>query len=398
MKLEERFSEVALRMKRSIIREMLKLTKKQNIISFSPGLPDPTLFPAKELSEVTRIVLEREGEIALQYSPTEGVDRLREVLIEHLAKDGVQATHEEILVLTASQQGLDLISKIFVNPGDLLICGLPTYLGGLTAFLAYGAQVIGVELDEEGIQIDILKEKLKNLEKRPKFIYVIPDFQNPEGVTMSHIRRMELLELADEHDLLILEDSPYRNLRYEGENIPSLQSMDHSDRTVTIYTFSKILSPGFRLGWAVAPPEIISRLVTAKQATDLCTSAFTQCVVNEFCRRNLLYKYIEKLKSIYREKMHVMLRALDDFMPDEAKWTKPEGGLFLWITLPQGVDTSSMLEDALSQESVAYTPGVAFFADGKGQNTMRLNFSYPSVTQIGEGVERLARVIKKTIS
>lgn len=398
MKLEERFSEAALRMKRSIIREMLKLTKTQDIISFSPGLPDPTIFPTKDLSEVTRIVLEREGEIALQYSPTEGVDALKEVLIKHLSKDGVKISNEEILIITASQQGLDLVSKIFLNPGDSIICGLPTYLGGLSAFLAYGAEVLGVEVDEEGMNIGILKEKLKNLKKPAKFIYVIPDFQNPAGVTMSHDHRKELLQLAEEYDLLILEDSPYRDLRYEGENVPSLQSMSHSGRVITIYTLSKILSPGMRLGWTVASPEIIRKLVTAKQATDLCTPAFTQCVVNEFCRRNLLYKYIEKLRSIYRKKMHVMLEALEDCMPEEVKWTKPEGGLFLWITLPQGVDTSAMLKDAIQEEGVAYTPGIAFFADGKGQNTMRLNFSYPSVLQIREGVERLARIIKKKLT
>lgn len=398
MKLEERLSETALRMKRSIIREMLKLTKNENIISFSPGMPDPTLLPAKELAEITGIVLEREGEIALQYSPTEGNDKLKEVLIDFLRHGGVEATSENILIITASQQGLDLATKVFVDPGDPVICGLPTFLGGIGAFFAYGAQVIGVELDDDGMQTDILREKLKRLDKSPKFIYVIPDFQNPAGVTMPYSRRQEILELAEDYDLLILEDSPYRGLRYEGENIPAFQSLDSSDRVITVYTFSKILSPGLRLGWAVAPPDIISRLVTAKQSTDACTPALTQCVVNEFCRRNLLAKHIERLKSIYKEKRNVMLQALKDYMPDEVKWTKPKGGLFLWMTLPHGIDTSSMLGDAIGEEGVAYTPGVAFFADGQGQNTMRLNFSYPSISQIREGIERLARVIKKAVT
>jgi 2-aminoadipate transaminase len=398
MKLDERLSEAAFRMKRSIIREMLKLTKSGNIISFSPGLPDPTLFPTRELSEVVGIVLEHEGQVALQYSPTEGVDKLKDALVDHLAKDGVNVTHEELLIITASQQGLDLVSKILVDPDDLVVCELPTYLGGLSAFYAYGAQVTGVELDEEGMKIDILRQKLDRVATPPKFIYVIPDFQNPEGVTMSHLRRKQLLELAEERDLMILEDSPYRSLRYEGENIPSLQSMDRSGRVITIYTFSKILSPGMRLGWAVASPEIISRLVTAKQATDACTPAFTQYVVSEFYRRNLLYKYIERLKTAYKEKMKVTLRALDDFMPEGVRWTKPEGGLFLWITLPGEIDTSSMLKDAIREESVAYTPGKVFFADGGGQNTMRLNFSYPSVSQIREGIERLARIIRKALA
>ena len=397
MELDKRLSEAAFRMRRSIIREMLKLTKSPNIISFSPGLPDPALFPTRQLSEVVRIVLEQDGQVALQYSPTEGVDKLKDALVEHLEKDGVNVSHEELLIITASQQGLDLMTKIFVNPGDHVVCELPTYLGGLSAFHAYGAQVTGVPLDEEGMRIDILKQKLDRLPAMPKFIYVIPDFQNPEGVTMSHRRRKELLEIAADRDLLILEDSPYRNLRYEGKNIPSLQSMDHSGRVITIYTFSKILSPGMRLGWAVATPEIISRLVTAKQATDACTPAFTQYIVAEFYRRNLLYKFIEELQHAYKEKMKVTLRALDDFMPDSVRWTKPEGGLFLWITLPQGIDTSSMLKDAIREESVAYTPGKVFFADGGGQNTMRLNFSYPSISQIREGIERLARIIKRAL-
>jgi 2-aminoadipate transaminase len=248
------------------------------------------------------------------------------------------------------------------------------------------------------MRTDILKEKLAKLDRPPKFIYVIPDFQNPAGVSMSYERRQEILKLAEKDDLLILEDSPYRNLRYEGDNIPSFQELDPSGRVITVYTFSKILSPGIRLGWIVASPEIISRLVTAKQSTDACTPAFTQCVVNEFCRRNLLHEHIGRLKTIYSEKMHVMLQALEDFMPDRVKWTKPQGGLFLWMTLPEGIDTSTMLVNAIGKEGVAYTPGMAFYVDGKGQNTMRLNFSYPSTSQIREGVERLARVIKKELS
>ncbi len=398
MKVEERLSQMALRMKRSIIREMLKLTKDDNIISFSPGMPDPTLLPAQEMSEVTQTVLANEGQVALQYSPTEGNDRFKEALISFLKEDSVEAKPEEILVITASQQGLDLTTKVFVDPGDHVICGLPTFLAAISAFDVYGAVPVGIQLDDDGMQTHILKKKLAKLDRRPKFIYVIPDFQNPAGVSMSYERRQEILRLAEEYDLLILEDSPYRSLRYEGENIPSFQELDSSSRVITIYTFSKILSPGIRLGWIVASPEIISRLVTAKQSTDACTPAFTQCVVNEFCRRNLLQKHISKLKTIYSEKMRVMLQALQDFMPDRVKWTKPRGGLFLWITLPEGIDTSAMLVNAIGKEGVAYTPGIAFYVDGKGQNTMRLNFSYPSTSQIREGVERLARVIKNQLS
>jgi len=255
MNLEERLSEAALRMKRSIIREMLKLTKNEGIISFSPGMPDPSLLPAKELAEVTQIVLEREGEIALQYSPTEGNDGLKEVLIDLLRHGGVESSQENILIITASQQGLDLTTKIFVNPGDQVICGLPTFLAAIGAFFAYGAECVGVELDDDGMQTDILRARLKQLRKPPKFIYVVPDFQNPAGVTIPLARRQQILELADEYDLLIVEDSPYRGLRYEGENIPAFQSLDTSDRVITIYTFSKILSPGLRLGWIVASPK-----------------------------------------------------------------------------------------------------------------------------------------------
>ena len=398
MKLEDKLSDAALRMKRSIVREMLKLTKNESIISFSPGMPDPSVFPAKELSEVTQRVLEREGEIALQYSPTEGNDRLKETLIEFLAEDGVQTTSDNILVITASQQGLDLSTKVFINPGDHIVCELPTFLAAIGAFFTYGAELVGVPLDDDGMTTSILRERLGRLRKSPKIIYVIPDFQNPAGVTMSLSRRHEVLDLAEEYDVLVLEDSPYRSLRYKGENIPSFQELDRSGRVITIYTFSKILSPGLRLGWIVASPEVVSRLVTAKQSTDACTPAFTQCIVNEFCRRNLLSKHIEKLKVIYKEKMNAMLQALEDYMPDKVRWTRPEGGLFLWVTLPANIDASSMLPDAIREESVAYTPGAAFFPDGAGHNTMRLNFSYPSISQIRSGVERLARMIRKKLS
>ncbi len=394
--LEKKYSLHARKSKRSVIREMLKLTERSDIISFSPGMPDPEVFPKEEITKITEIVLHREGGTALQYSVSEGDKRLKYQIIQHMKKDGVKAKEENILITSASQQGLDLVSKIFIDRGDRVVVELPSYLGGLGAFISYGAEFIGVELDEDGMQVDLLDEKLDKAKEPPKFIYVIPDFQNPAGVTLSVERRKELMKICEQRDLTILEDSPYRDLRYEGKTIPSLLSMDSSGRVIALYTFSKILFPGFRLGWIVAAEEIIDKLVAAKQSTDLCTSAFTQAVVNEYMTQDYLDHQIERIKKVYKEKKDVMLSALTEFIPKGVTWTKAEGGLFLWVTMPSYVDASLMLKEAI-KEKVAYTPGGPFFADGSGQNTLRLNFSYPSISEIKEGVKRLTNVIKKNM-
>ncbi len=395
------FSTNARGMKKSIIRELLKLTRRPEVISFAGGLPDPNAFPIKEVGEIVLDVLAREGKIVLQYSPTEGDPKLKDELIAyHEQENGIKLNPDNILVTVASQQALDLVGKCFIDIGDPVIVGQPTYVGGLSAFHNYGARMIGVPLDEGGMRMDLLELELKKLKqagKRPKFIYVIPDFQNPAGLTMNEERRRELLKLAREYDSLIVEDSPYRELRYEGESVKTIYALDGTGQVLGLHTFSKILFPGMRLGWVIGDEAVIQKLVTAKQATDLCTPAFTQAIVAEFMSRNLLSKVIDNVKSIYSEKMAIMLGALDDYMPDLAglSWTRPEGGLFLWVTLPTHMNSEELFYEAI-ESNVAFVIGSAFDCTGEETNTMRLNFSFPSKDDIVEGIKRLAKVIEKS--
>ena len=397
--LQERFSANARKMKKSVIRELLKLTRRPEVISFAGGLPDLSAFPVEEISEVTVDVLRRDGVLALQYSPTEGDPRLKDELIAHHEReDGMHLSPENVLVTVASQQGLDLVAKIFIDRGDPVIVGLPTYVGGLGAFRSYGANMIGVPLDDDGMRMDLLEaelEKLRRRDAKPKFIYVVPDFQNPAGITMTKERRLRLIELARRYDTLIVEDSPYKELRYEGEGVPSIFALDGDGQVIGLHTFSKILFPGMRLGWVIADEAIIQKLVIAKQSTDLCTPAFTQAIVAEFASRGLLNKNIETVKKVYREKRELMLKALDEYMPklDGLRWTRPEGGLFLWVTLPSYMDADQLFYEAVEQ-NVAFVVGSAFYCDGGGHNTMRLNFSYPTKDDIVEGIKRLAKVIE----
>jgi 2-aminoadipate transaminase len=398
--LHEIFSASAKNMKRSVIRELLKLTRKPEIISFAGGLPDPSAFPLDAVVDITAHVLKRDGTNALQYGPTEGDQRLKDLLIaRHERDDGIKLTPDNILITVASQQGLDLVAKILVDPGDVVIVGLPTYIGALGAFRSYGAKLVGVALDNDGMRMDLLErelEKLRKKGKKPKFIYEVPDFQNPAGITMSEERRLEFIALARRYDVLILEDSPYRELRYEGEPVRSIYSLDGNGQVIALHTFSKILFPGMRLGWVVADEAIIEKLCIAKQSTDLCTPSFTQAIVAEFMARGLLDKVIEQVRRINREKRQVMLDALDKHMPrlDGLVWTRPQGGLFLWVSLPEYMDADQLFYEAVDR-NVAYVIGSAFFCDGRGKNTMRLNFSFPTKDEIVEGVQRLAKVIEE---
>ena len=396
--LNEIFSTNAKQMRKSVIRELLKLTRRPEVISFAGGLPDPAAFPVDEVAEVTAHVLKTQGATALQYGPTEGDARLRDELIAHHEReDGIQLKPENILITVASQQGLDLTTKIFVNRGDTVLVGLPTYVGGLGAFNSYGAKMVGIQLDDDGMRMDLLEEKLADLRAgggKPKFVYVVPDFQNPAGITMSEERRLKLIELAHKYDVLIIEDSPYKELRYEGESQKSIFALDGTGHVIGLHTFSKILFPGMRLGWVIADEAVIQKMVIAKQATDLCTPSFTQAIVAEFAARGLLNKVIEKVKGIYREKREIMLNALDEHMPDlpGLSWTRPEGGLFLWLRLPGDMDSEQLFYEAIEKD-VAFVVGSAFYCDGGGRNAMRLNFSYPTKEDIVVGVKRLADVI-----
>ncbi len=398
--LEGLFSTNAKRMKKSVIRELLKLTRRPEIISFAGGLPDPNAFPIAEVSEIVDVVLKREGKTALQYSPTEGDPKLKDELIAyHERENGVKLTPDNIVVTVASQQALDLVGKCFIDIDSPVIVGRPTYIGGLSAFNNYGASMIGVPLDEGGMRMDLLEEELRKLihaGQRPRFIYVIPDFQNPAGLTMGEDRRLELIALARKYDVLIVEDSPYRELRYAGESVKTIYALEGTGQVVGLHTFSKILFPGMRLGWVIGDEAVIQKLVVAKQATDLCTPAFTQAIVAEFMSRGLLGNVIENVKGIYSSKRAVMLDALDEYMPKLSglSWTKPEGGLFLWVTLPEHMNADELFYDAI-EHNVAFVIGSAFDCTGLQKNTMRLNFSFPTQDEIVEGVKRLASVIEE---
>lgn len=388
-------------MKRSVIRELLKLVQDEEIISFAGGLPSPLSFPVEEIKKITCDVIDRDGEKAMQYGSTEGLPALVDQLIDFMKKDDIIAERKNIIVTTASQQGLDLVGKIFLNPGDTAIVESPTYVGALSAYNSYNADLIDVEMDDDGMRMDLLKKTLSDLKSKgikPKFIYVIPDFHNPAGVTLSLERRKELVKMASEENLIIIEDSPYRMLRYRGDNLPSIYSLDKEKRVVSLFTFSKILVPGFRLGWAVGPEEIIDKMVIAKQATDLCTPPFNQYITAEFMKRDLLHKTVDRTIELYKKKNKLMLDMLDKYMPADkgVKWTKPDGGLFLWVTLPDNMDCDAIFKKAL-EKKVAYVVGSAFYVGGHKKNSFRLNFSYPSEEQIIEGVKRLADLINEVL-
>jgi 2-aminoadipate transaminase len=388
---------------RSEIRELLKLTRKPGIISFAGGLPFSGLFPIEEVKDVVSSVLDKEGEIALQYGPTEGDGRLIEFLVQWMKDtEGVDIKKDNILIVSGSQQALDLIGKIFIDPGDPIIIGLPSYLGAIQAFKSFRANMVGARLDKQGINVETVEDILRTYTakgQKIKFIYVVPDFQNPSGVTLSQERRERLLQLCYEYGVVLVEDSPYRALRFEGVPLPMIRTLDKNGYAFSLHTFSKLLFPGTRLGWIVADKDIQEKLTMAKQPTDLCTSPLNQSIVYEFCRRGLLKSHLPKIIELYRKKRDIMINALEEYMPEGSgvDWTHPEGGLFLWVTLPDSMDAGELFPKAVEKE-VAYVVGSAFHFDRSGHNTMRLNFSYPSEEQIHEGIKRLAELIKQELS
>jgi len=393
------YSKNALNMKRSEIRELLNITRRPDIISFAGGLPASETFPVKELEDISCDLLREKGATALQYGPTEGKLALREEIAKWMSREKTSVGPENILVTSGSQQGLDIVSKVFLDPKDIVIVESPTYIGGLQAFTAYRARMIGVPQDNCGMRMDLLEKTLVKLaarKKKPKFIYVVPDFQNPSGVTMSLERRRKLLQLAYKFEVPIVEDSPYRDLRFAGQTIPAIFSLDRDRQVLVLGTFSKLLCPGLRLAWMMAPAEWMDRMVVAKQSMDLCCPTYTQLMVAEFMKRGLLPKQIERIRKLYAKKREVMLEALRRYMPEGVEWTEPEGGLFLWVKLPKKMNASALFPKAV-ENKVVYVVGSAFHCNGEDQNTMRLNFSYPSEEQINKGIERLAKMIRENM-
>ncbi len=386
-------------MRSSEIRDLLNVTARPDIISFSGGLPDTKSFPMEIIVEIVRHLMHREGSVLLQYGNSEGYTGLKKVIVNLMEEMGISVEEEDILITDGAQQGLELLGKIFIDPGDTVIVEAPSYVGGLQAFSSYQANFVSVPLDENGLKVDVLKQTLEKLEKEgktPKFLYTVPTFHNPAGVVLSSKRRKELVALAKEYNLLVVEDDPYSWVQFEGERLKPLRSLDES--IIYLGTFSKIFSPGLRIGWVVAPRPIIDKLIFAKQAADLCSSSFTQRVIAEYFLNYPWKIHLNRLVGLYRERRNAMVDALKEFLPTEASWTNPQGGLFLWAKLPDYVDTTEMLAEAINEAKVSYVPGRAFFADRSGKNCMRLNFSYPDAEEIHEGVKRLSQVVKRKIS
>jgi 2-aminoadipate transaminase len=400
---DDRYAQRTQRMESSAIRELLKLTEQPEVISFAGGLPAPEVFPIEEFRRACDRVLRDHGGQALQYSTTEGLTPLREMIARHTSRYGIEINIDNILITTGSQQALDLLGKIFVNPGDRILVEAPTYLGALQAWDGYGAEYVTVPVDRHGMIVDALEEALRS---GPKFIYVLPNFQNPTGTTLSLERRQKLAALADRYGVPVVEDDPYGQLRYEGEHLPSVVVMDgqlrkneggcYRGNVIYLSTFSKILAPGLRLAWVIAPPAVIRKMVQAKQGADLHTPTFTQMVAHEVSRGGFLDQHIEVIRRVYRERRNVMLAALDRFFPPEVELIHPQGGLFLWGMLPESLNSKDVLAAAV-EHKVAFVPGEPFYPCGGGQNTMRLNFSNATPENIQVGVRRLGEVIGEQI-
>ncbi len=395
------FSNVVSRSKASAIRELLKVISRPGIISFAGGLPDPDLFPTKEIQNIFDTVLTNAPKEALQYGSTEGQDCLKTELVRLVKEsENITVTPDQILVVSASQQALDMAARMFINPGDSIITACPTYLGALQAFQVAGADILGVASDQDGVLVDDLKAKLDLLKEQGKpckFIYLVPDFQNPTGTTIPQERREQILQLAKQYDTFILEDSPYRQVRFEGTAPKTFYELDGGNgNVITLFTFSKIFVPGFRLGFIVGPEDVIRKFVILKQAMDLCSSPTLQLATAEFLRRNLLQNHIQRMIEVYRQKRDLMIQTLQECMPEGVSWTHPQGGLFLWLTLPKHMDATKLLPKAI-ENKVAYVAGVDFYPDGNVFNDLRLNFSYSTPQQMVEGLKRLAQTIKDNL-
>jgi 2-aminoadipate transaminase len=387
-------------MRSSAMRDLMAITARPEVISLAGGLPDTSTFPAKTFAaQMTRIAQESTAE-ALQYGPTEGFAETVDCIIEVMGAEGMLPDPDDVIVTTGGQQAIDLICKTLVDPGDVVICEAPTYPGAVPVFCSYQAETIQVDCDEDGMQVEELEAVLARLDgegRRPKFVYSVPSFQNPAGVTMSLERRRRLVELARQRELLVVEDNPYGLLRFGGEPLPPLYQLDGGDFVIYVGTFSKILSPGIRLGWAVAPPPVMEKIVLGKQAADLCTSTLTQHFVREYFSEGRWREYIAGLVEIYRGRRDTMVEALRDHFPAQATWTEPEGGLFIWATLPEYIDTSDLLAKALRQD-VAFVPGQAAYVDeSRGRSSMRLNFSGVNDEEIREGVRRIGKAIAEQV-
>jgi 2-aminoadipate transaminase len=393
------FAERTKVMKSSAMRDLMALTERDDVISLAGGLPETSTFPPDSYASVMGAVAASSCARALQYGPTEGLSVVKRCIAEVMRAEGMAADEDEILVTTGGQQVIDLVCKTLVDPGDVVVCEAPTYPGAVPTFCAYQAKVVQVTMDREGMRTAELEATLDALERaghRPKFIYTVPNFHNPAGVTLSLERRYELVRIASERELLVLEDNPYGLLRYEGTPLPTLRSLD-DEFIIYAGTFSKILSPGVRLGWTVAPAPVLAKMTVGKQASDLCSSSISQYFVSAYFDSGPWEEYVRSLIEIYRRRRDVMLDALAEHLPREAEWTHPEGGLFIWATLPDYIDTTDLLARAL-EEHVAFVPGRAAYVDGRGAASMRLNFSGVGDEDIREGIRRVGEIVREQVA
>ena len=393
------FAERTKVMRSSAMRDLMALTERDDVISLAGGLPDTSTFPPDSYAALMSTVASQSCARALQYGPTEGFRVVKACVASVMAAEGMTIDPDEVLITTGGQQVIDLVCKTLLDPGDVVVAEAPTYPGAIPTFCAYQADVVQLEMDRDGMRVDLLEALLDDLERtgrRPKFIYTVPNFHNPAGVTLSLERRRELVRIAAERELLILEDNPYGLLRYEGEPLPTLYSLD-DEFVIYAGTFSKILSPGVRLGWTLAPAPILAKMQIGKQGADLCSSSISQYFVSAYFDSGPWDDYLRSLVEIYRRRRDVMLDALAEHLPREAEWTRPEGGLFLWATLPDYIDTTDLLARAL-QEQVAFVPGRAAYVDGRGGANMRLNFSGVDEGQIREGVRRIGEVVREQVA
>lgn len=380
--------------KPSAVREILKVTERPDIISFAGGLPAPELFPVQEMAAAHSDVFSNAGPAALQYSTTEGWRPLRQWIASHMTRLGVPAEPDRILITAGSQQGIDLVCRLFIDPGDVVVVEDPSYVAALQLFGLYGARFAAIPGDENGIQVDYLEEVLAT--QRPKLIYLVNDFQNPRGTTLSLDRRRRLIDIVNHYRVPVLEDDPYGELRYRGDRVPPLAALDREGLVFYISTFSKTLSPGIRVGWVLAPEASVSHLTIAKQATDLHTSTISQHAVAKLLETFDYQQHLQQTCEVYSERCETMLSALEEFMPKGTSWTRPEGGLFTWVKLPEAVNGDELLIDAL-EHKVAFVPGVHFFAADPKHNFIRLNFSNRAPEMIREGISRICQLLRQRL-
>jgi 2-aminoadipate transaminase len=390
-----RFASRMSRMPVSAIREILKVTEHPEIISFAGGLPAPELFPVAAIAQAHADVFAGEGPAALQYSTTEGWRPLRDWIARRMQKRGIAASADRVLITTGSQQGIDLAGKVFIERGDAVVVENPTYLAALQAFSGYEASFIAIDSDDEGMRVDQLENALKH--SSPKLIYIVSEFANPKGTTLPYERRQKLIELSARYRVPILEDNPYSELRYTGEQQQPLAALDRDGLVIHISTFSKTLSPGMRLGWLIAPEAIFQMVVVAKQAADLHTSTIEQRAAARLLETFDYDGHVGHLCEVYGERLQAMLSAMERYFPAEARWTRPEGGLFLWVELPERLSAEELFEEAIA-ERVAFVPGTSFFACERKLNFMRFNFSNSKPEMIDEGIKRIASVLKRRLA